>query len=101
MTGMLCSCACLQFGSLSELYLSPVNPCVQHCTRCTVLQPYEFVAGEPVAGIPIRKAGDSAGGLFAGTSGPKPPPALSTAVIGMKPGGRVSDKFEAIRQRKK
>eukprot|EP00879_Flechtneria_rotunda_P014870 GHRR01015537.1.p1 GENE.GHRR01015537.1~~GHRR01015537.1.p1 ORF type:complete len:230 (+),score=37.35 GHRR01015537.1:55-744(+) len=54
----------------------------------TIAEPYEFVAGEPVAGIPIRKAGDSAGGLFAGTSGPKPPPALSTAVIGMKPGGR-------------
>jgi peptidylprolyl isomerase len=52
-------------------------------------QPLEFVAGEPV-NVSARKINDSAGGLFAGGSGPKPPPAISTAVIGMKPGGRVS-----------
>jgi len=52
-------------------------------------QPFEFVAGESVT-VSYKKAGDTAGGLFAGGSGPKPPPALSTAVIGMKPGGRVS-----------
>jgi hypothetical protein len=56
------------------------------------LQPFEFTAGEPVT-VTFKKAGDSAGGLFAGGSGPKPPPALSTAVIGMKQGGRVRHSF--------
>lgn len=54
-----------------------------------VLQPLSFVAGEQV-NVFGKKASDTAGGLFAGGSGPKPPPAISTAVIGMKPGGRVS-----------
>lgn len=53
-----------------------------------MLQPFEFVAGQSVS-VSFKKAGDSAGGLFAGSGGPKPPPALSTAVIGMKPGGKV------------
>lgn len=52
------------------------------------VQPLEFVAGNQV-NVFIKKANDTAGGLFAGGSGPKPPPAISTAVIGMKPGGRV------------
>jgi hypothetical protein len=51
-------------------------------------QPFEFVAGERII-VTAKKANDSAGGLFAGGSGPKPPPALSTAVVGMRPGGRV------------
>eukprot|EP00878_Enallax_costatus_P011970 GHUV01012498.1.p1 GENE.GHUV01012498.1~~GHUV01012498.1.p1 ORF type:complete len:199 (+),score=18.12 GHUV01012498.1:141-737(+) len=54
----------------------------------TIAEPFEFVAGQPV-NVVVKKAGDTAGGLFAGGSGPKPPPALSTAVIGMKPGGKV------------
>jgi hypothetical protein len=53
-----------------------------------LLQPFEFTAGESIS-VSTRVAGDTAGGLFAGGSGPKPPPALSTAVIGMKQGGRV------------
>jgi hypothetical protein len=53
-----------------------------------LLQPFEFTAGESVS-VFSKVAGDTAGGLFAGGSGPKPPPALSTAVIGMKPGGKV------------
>lgn len=54
-----------------------------------LLQPLEFTAGERV-NLYAKKADSTAGGLFAGGSGPKPPPAISTAVIGMKPGGRVS-----------
>jgi peptidylprolyl isomerase len=46
-----------------------------------------------VTGYTAKVAGESAGGLFAGTSGPKPPPALSTAVIGMRPGGKVCFSF--------
>lgn len=61
--------------------------CRCHCCLCAS-QPFEFIAGEPI-NVSFKKAGDTAGGLFAGGSGPKPPPALSTAVIGMKPGGKV------------
>jgi len=53
------------------------------------LQPIEFVAGGQVAGAAVKKITDTAGGLFAGASGPKPPPALSSAVLGMKTGGKV------------
>eukprot|EP00882_Tetradesmus_deserticola_P008489 GHRQ01008952.1.p1 GENE.GHRQ01008952.1~~GHRQ01008952.1.p1 ORF type:complete len:224 (+),score=57.21 GHRQ01008952.1:155-826(+) len=53
----------------------------------TVAEPFEFTVGESI-NVTTKMAGDTAGGLFAGGSGPKPPPALSTAVIGMKPGGR-------------
>lgn len=53
-----------------------------------IAEPIQFVVGEPVK---ATKAviGDSAGGLFAGQGGPKPPPALSTAVRGMRVGGKV------------
>ena len=54
----------------------------------TIAEPFEFVAGEPVK-VSVKKVNDSAGGLFAGTSGPKPPPALATSVVGMKVGGKV------------
>lgn len=55
------------------------------------MQPFEFVVGQPVSGSQAKKSdAGSAGGLFVGGGGPKPPPALSTAVIGMKPGGKVS-----------
>ena len=53
------------------------------------VQPYEFVVGQPVSQVGVKKISDSANGLFSGQSGVKPPPALSTAVIGMKPGGKV------------
>lgn len=53
-------------------------------------QPYEFVVGEPVLGVTLKKAEAEGGnGLFSGTSGPKPPQALSNATIGMKKGGKV------------
>ena len=45
------------------------------------------------ARIPPRLAaqdGPSGGGLFSGTSGPKPPPALWLAIDGMREGGRRS-----------
>lgn len=48
-----------------------------------------FTAGKRVSSGE-KTAGESAGGLFSGQSGPKPPPALSKAVIGMKPGGKRS-----------
>ena len=55
------------------------------------MQPVEFTAGQAVGSGGIKAPeGDSAGGLFSGASGPKPPPALSQAVIGMKAGGKVS-----------
>ena len=37
----------------------------------------------------MKKITDTANGLFAGASGPKPPPALSSAVLGMRTGGKV------------
>ncbi len=57
----------------------------------TIAEPFVFVAGAPVDATSRAKApvGDSAGGLFSGASGPEPPPALSTAVIGMRSGGKV------------
>ena len=55
------------------------------------LQPIEFIAGGEVAGAPVKKITDTAGGLFAGGGGPKPPPALSSAVLGMRTGGKVWD----------
>jgi len=56
----------------------------------TIAEPLQFVVGEFVTGSVMKEAGDSAGGLFAGSSGPKPPQAISKAVVGMKAGGRVS-----------
>ena len=53
------------------------------------MQPFDFVVGEPVSSVGVKKINDVANGLFSGQSGVKPPPALSTAVIGMKPGGKV------------
>lgn len=56
----------------------------------TVAEPLEFVAGEAVSGSLVKAVGESGGGgLFSGTPGPKPPQAVSRAVVGMKPGGRV------------
>ena len=56
------------------------------------LQPVEFTAGLDVgSGGTKQPAGEGAGGLFSGASGPKPPAALSQAVLGMKPGGKVSE----------
>ena len=52
----------------------------------TIAEPFQFIAGESVS-QKRAKVGESAGGLFTGTGGPKAPPALSTAVIGMKVGG--------------
>lgn len=53
------------------------------------VQPFDFVVGQPVSEVGVKKINDSANGLFSGQSGVKPPPALSTAVIGMKAGGKV------------
>ena len=53
------------------------------------MQPLTFTAGKEVS-LTEKAAGETAGGLFSGQSGPKPPPALSKAVIGMKPGGKRS-----------
>lgn len=56
----------------------------------SVAEPFQFVAGESVSKKLSQQAiGDSAGGLFSGVSGPKPPPALSFSVVGMKVGGKV------------
>ena len=59
---------------------------------CIDLQPVEFTAGLDVGSGGVKQpAGEGAGGLFSGASGPKPPAALSQAVLGMKPGGKVSE----------
>lgn len=55
----------------------------------TVAEPFEFTAAEKVQ-EQRAKVADSAGGLFSGAGGPKPPPAISSAVLGMKPGGKRS-----------
>jgi hypothetical protein len=74
--------ACIQHQSIKAATMtSPLS-------LLLLLQPFEFTAGESVS-VTSKVAGDTAGGLFAGGSGPKPPPALSTAVIGMKQGGKV------------
>lgn len=52
-------------------------------------QAFEFTAGQPVSG-PSARMVESAGGLYAGGGGPKPPPALSQAVVGMRAGGKRS-----------
>ena len=80
------------FGTL-HLYsacLSLERMCATKIGACC-LQPIEFVAGGQVAGGEVKKITDTAGGLFAGAGGPKPPPALSSAVLGMRTGGKVWD----------
>lgn len=68
-----------------------VSSLLQPLRMCAVLQmqPLTFTAGKEVS-LAEKTAGEAAGGLFSGQSGPKPPPALSKAVLGMKPGGKRS-----------
>ncbi|KAG1670197.1 hypothetical protein FOA52_014973 [Chlamydomonas sp. UWO 241] len=54
----------------------------------TIAEPFEFVVGEKVDSIAAKQMSDSSGGLFSGQGGPKPPPALSRAAIGMRRGGK-------------
>lgn len=63
--------------------------CACHMLLGVVPQPLSYVVGERVYGGAARVAGESAGGLFSGQSGPKPPLALSLATVGMKKGGKV------------
>eukprot|EP00798_Chlamydomonas_sp_ICE-L_P021970 gene21970-29027_t len=58
----------------------------------TISEPFEFIVGEAVQEQAAKSMTDSAGGLFSGQGGPKPPPVLSRAVIGMKKGGKRSIK---------
>lgn len=55
-----------------------------------IAEPLDFVAGESIVVTTPRLDDRGGGGLYSGASGPKPPPALSTAVFGMKKGGRRS-----------
>ncbi len=72
--------------------LSLCQPSQQHGNFLLFLQPVEFTAGLDVGSGGVKQpAGEGAGGLFSGASGPKPPAALSQAVLGMKPGGKVSE----------
>lgn len=72
------------------LLFSPVDFKHEVTIKCfCFMQPFDFVVGEPVSQAGVAKINDSANGLFAGQAGVKPPPALSTAVIGMKTGGKV------------
>lgn len=52
-------------------------------------QPFSFVAGSSVDLKVMRAQPEIAGALVTGLGGPQAPPALSTAVIGMKKGGKV------------
>ena len=61
--------------------------CLQRLSVC--MQPLEFTAGRSVSASDADKDVDRAGGLFSGQSGPKPPPVLGKAVIGMRKGGKV------------
>ncbi|KAK9824004.1 hypothetical protein WJX72_006919 [[Myrmecia] bisecta] len=56
----------------------------------SIAEPFQFTAGKPVSGQGAKKINDSANGLFAGSGGPKPPPGLGLAVVGMKVGGKRS-----------
>eukprot|EP00884_Botryococcus_braunii_P009076 jgi/Botrbrau1/1816/Bobra.146_1s0014.1 len=56
----------------------------------TVAEPFEFTAGQPIGKVGVKKISDSANGLFSGFGGPQPPPILSTAVLGMRQGGKRS-----------
>lgn len=53
-------------------------------------QPFEFIVGQPVSGAGSRQFLESAGGLYSGGGGPKPPVGLSNAVVGMRVGGTRS-----------
>lgn len=63
-------------------------PSPAHLLVCPA-QPFTFSAGQPVSG-PNTKMVESAGGLFAGGGGIKPPAALSESVVGMRAGGKRS-----------
>jgi peptidylprolyl isomerase len=56
----------------------------------TVAEPFSLTAGFPLPTMSERMAasGSGGGGLFAGGTGPQPPAALTTAVLGMRPGGK-------------
>jgi hypothetical protein len=69
----------------NDCQLSPTQPNPTN----TPAQPFEFVAGERVSGLGVKKISEGANGLFAGSGGPTPPPALSRAVLGMRKGGKV------------
>mmetsp|Transcript_10873 Transcript_10873/g.30806 ORF Transcript_10873/g.30806 Transcript_10873/m.30806 type:complete len:242 (+) Transcript_10873:139-864(+) len=58
----------------------------------TLAEPFQLVAGAALPKAVSRKVSfdDKAGGLYAAAGGPKPPPALPEAVIGMKVGGKRS-----------
>ncbi|PNH10177.1 Peptidyl-prolyl cis-trans isomerase FKBP18, chloroplastic [Tetrabaena socialis] len=54
----------------------------------TIAEPYEFTVGDPVYAASIASYTETANGMFSGSSGPKPPQALSLSVVGMKKGGK-------------
>ncbi|KAG2433460.1 hypothetical protein HXX76_008517 [Chlamydomonas incerta] len=57
----------------------------------TIAEPYEYVVGQAVYAASLAAYdADSANPLFSGSSGPKPPQALSLSVVGMKKGGKRS-----------
>ena len=86
-----CSWQRVAASLLASLGPASETMCAQSLTVLLVLslQPLTFTAGKKVM-MQEKQAGESAGGLFSGQSGPKPPPALSKAVIGMKQGGKRS-----------
>ncbi|KAJ7560758.1 hypothetical protein O6H91_04G144400 [Diphasiastrum complanatum] len=54
-----------------------------------ISQPYEFVVGSVPGRERKRKYVENANGLFSAQAAPKPPPALYSAVEGMRKGGKV------------
>lgn len=54
----------------------------------TVAEPLDFTVGGPVTALARAAVAESSGGLFSGMGGPQPPPALSTAVLGMRAGDK-------------
>lgn len=59
-----------------------------------VSQPLELKVGDTAEDRKKKRAGDRAGGLYSGSSGPDAPPALYHMVKGMKVGGRRLVKVE-------
>ena len=52
----------------------------------TLAEPFQFIVGQPVSSNAAMPTDSGGGGLFSGQGGPKPPPALTLAVKGMRAG---------------
>ncbi|MCJ1422129.1 hypothetical protein MMC29_000008 [Sticta canariensis] len=85
------ACCYIVFWSAGQPTPEQTRALAQSTDQCMLaVQPLEFVAGKLVTNGDLSKDIDQAGGLYSGIPGPKPPPVLGTAVVGMKKGGKRS-----------